>query len=144
VIDEAEEETGRFLDNDTIECRGVEKSLEFIQELYQTDPFDGILAFSQGSLFAAYLCTREHLKFPRLKFAIFFSGFQRCDFVTPRGDFPTIHIYGEKDVLIPNSASEKLSSNFSNPVLVVHDSGHVVPSKAIYKNQIKEFLTKNK
>ncbi|CAF0742973.1 unnamed protein product [Brachionus calyciflorus] len=134
---------------------GFEESLQYLDNVFQTQgPFDGILAFSQGACLGSVLCkisklnqTDEINKFKNIKFnfAILVAGFksgqtQHDFYYEQKIDFPTLHIIGETDKVIPKDMSEKLLNYFVEPKVFVHTGGHFVPVNADAKNSIINFL----
>ncbi|CAN6469677.1 unnamed protein product [Victoria cruziana] len=130
------------------QTEGWEESFNFLKRTFtQMGPFDGVLGFSQGASVAATLCAERGKDVDiDFKFAILCSGF--C---TPAFEFKgliecaSLHIFGgtvSKDKQICRDASFKLANSFhpAHAVIVEHNSGHIVPTKPPYINQIQNFL----
>lgn len=129
---------------------GLEASLAYLKDIFsQEGPFDGILGFSQGAAMAAVVCARLGMLKGEMvfRFAILCSGFA---LKLPELDSrlikcPSLHIFGSdhgKDRQIANQASEVLASLFDDgcSVVIQHESGHIIPTRSPYIDQIKEFL----
>eukprot|EP01121_Diplochlamys_sp_Union-15-3_P001513 TRINITY_DN11303_c0_g1_i1.p1 TRINITY_DN11303_c0_g1~~TRINITY_DN11303_c0_g1_i1.p1 ORF type:complete len:223 (-),score=34.02 TRINITY_DN11303_c0_g1_i1:96-764(-) len=136
---------------------GIDNSLEFIKQVFKTQgPFDGILGFSQGGVFASILCgylgkSDSGISF---QFALIFSAFASSvkQFIELYGNIPptlpTLHAFGsrEKDTIVDPDDSKKLASYFPKDSTTVyeHKGGHYIPttseSKQVYKNWIDPLL----
>jgi len=99
-------------------------------------PFDGVLGFSQGGLLASILCYLQNSPqnpFPKFNFAILIAAFlpsaepwkslfdQKCS-------VPTLHIFGNKDIFIPNHESQALAACFEEAETWEHPGGHFIPN----------------
>ncbi|KAF2174702.1 hypothetical protein K469DRAFT_772249 [Zopfia rhizophila CBS 207.26] len=119
--------------------------------LEKEDPFDGVLAFSQGAMLAITYILREaklqptkHHIDPAFKVAIFFSAIKPVDsvlleetgieaFVDSNGDhplvrIPTAHIWGRSDKTWSKDSKEV--AGLCDPekrAIYIHDGGHEVP-----------------
>ncbi|MCD7448610.1 hypothetical protein HAX54_044864 [Datura stramonium] len=132
------------------QTEGFDKSIAYLEALYsKAGPFDGILGFSQGAAMAALVCLHQQkLKGEmKLRFAILCSGFAVNMNNCQQGSInvPSLHIFGNnkgKDRQIENQASRHLASVFENgcSVVIEHDSGHIIPTRPPYIDQIKDFL----
>lgn len=124
--------------------------MAYLKDIFsQEGPFDGILGFSQGAALAAAVCARLGMLKGEMefRFAILCSGFA---LKLPELDSglikcPSLHIFGSdhgKDRQIANQASEVLASLFDDgcSVVIQHESGHIIPTRSPYIDQIKEFL----
>lgn len=130
---------------------GYDISLAHLKAVFsQEGPFDGILGFSQGAAMAALISSQqEKLKGEMdFRFVILCSGFvihikeMECGLIK----CPSLHIFGDddhgKDRQIANLASKELASLYDGgcSVIVEHDSGHIIPTRSPYIDQIKDFL----
>ena len=82
-----------------------------------------------------------------VKFAIFSSGFLSLssvheNLVESFIDLPSMHIFGKNDNIVCSERSQNLSEKFPNPVIIIHDGGHFVPSLNPFKSIFIEFLEK--
>uniref|UniRef100_A0A2P2LGP6 Uncharacterized protein MANES_08G110000 n=2 Tax=Rhizophora mucronata TaxID=61149 RepID=A0A2P2LGP6_RHIMU len=129
------------------QTEGFDTSLDYLNRVFAEEgPFDGILGFSQGAAMAALICVRELRRKHEINFGfvILCSGFAQLAGVD-RGtvNCPSLHIFSSisgKDRQIANQASRDLASLFSNPVIIEHDCGHIIPTRPPYIDEIKCFL----
>lgn len=110
--------------DDRLVYHGLQESIEFIQSLWNSQEFDGILGFSQGATFASIL---SPILIP--KFMIVVSGF--LPFPKTLADSilndktQSLHIMGKSDEIVPMDESIELSQRFINPIMYIHDGGYV-------------------
>ncbi|XP_031846144.1 esterase AGAP003155 [Nomia melanderi] len=132
---------------------GFEDSVALVEKtIKESDPFDGILGFSQGAAFVTILCCMQQKKLlqAKFKFAIIISGFKSlCApheiYYDEKINIPSLHIYGENDLVIPTEMAEEVSEMFVDKKKIKHEGGHYIPSKKeLYKDFIMEILNKNK
>ncbi|XP_059648412.1 rhodanese-like domain-containing protein 6 [Cornus florida] len=128
---------------------GFEVSLAYLKTVFsQAGPFDGILGFSQGAAMAASVCALGRLKGEMdFRFAILCSGFALNLAEDDQGSIncPSLHIFGNdhgKDRQIGSQASRDLATLFEEgcSVIIEHDSGHIIPTRSPYIEEIKDFL----
>lgn len=129
---------------------GFEESLAYLKTLFsEQGPFDGILGFSQGAAMVAAVCSRKtSLKGAiDFRFAVLCSGFplQMQESNHEPISCPSVHIFGSdrgNDRQIANETSRDLASCFDAgcSVIIEHDSGHIIPTRSPYIDEIKEFL----
>ncbi|OVA13568.1 Rhodanese-like domain [Macleaya cordata] len=129
---------------------GYDTSLAYLKDVFsQSGPFDGILGFSQGAAMAASVCGQRGRLDGEIdfKFAILCSGFalQTGEFEMGSIKCPSIHVFGNglgKDRQIARNASMELANLFekSCSLIIEHESGHIIPTRSPYIDQIKAFL----
>lgn len=109
---------------------GWDASLAYLRRVIETQgPFDGVLGFSQGAAAAGLLAASG----ADLRFAICISGFasraeEHAALMQPGSvELPSLHIYGEQDVLVDNDRSRALAACFLNARVATHAGGHFVP-----------------
>ena len=135
----------------------VKEAFEYVMESTKDKDYDAVIGFSQGGL----LCTAMVLMgaFPNAR-AIVTAGspFREEPFETAeaflaeleqeeainvkqRGkDIPKLHFAGETDKMVPVSSVQKLCETGGNGSLILHEKGHLFPTKAVYVNEMLEFL----
>lgn len=126
---------------------GFDVSLAYLKTVFsQAGPFDGILGFSQGAAMAAAVPARRGGEMV-FRFVILCSGFALNLPVPERVPIncPSLHIFGNEqgnDRQIANQASRDLAAAFEEgcSVTIEHDSGHIIPTRSPYINEIKDFL----
>ena len=113
---------------------GWEDSLAHLEAVFKEQgPFDGVIGFSQGGAVAGLLAALQPRGAIRFGFAICISGFpsratDHAALVAPGSiDLPSLHIYGEKDVLVDNARSRALAAAFTDPLVASHPGGHFFP-----------------
>lgn len=134
---------------ETMIYRGVERSLEYIEQLFTENEIDGILGFSQGGTLTGIVASiiqrmRDNKNVPlcmtnterQLKFVVIISGFYCRDtrdgykqLIDTTINVPSFHIWGETDSLVDPFRSEKLASQFTDKITIRHPGGHFVPNQ---------------
>lgn len=115
-----------------------------LAEVWREEQFDGIIGFSQGAAAAAMLAAEL-----RPRFAIFVSGFVPRDADAASSllegvkGVPSLHVYGSADELVVPERSRALSELFADATILEHPGGHMTPSGAPIRAQVKEFLSAN-
>uniref|UniRef100_A0A7N0UYP9 Rhodanese domain-containing protein n=1 Tax=Kalanchoe fedtschenkoi TaxID=63787 RepID=A0A7N0UYP9_KALFE len=132
------------------QTEGLDISFSYLKSKFsQEGPFDGILGFSQGAAMAALLCARREMLSEEIsfRFAILCSGFAvQLSEVKPNSiNCPSLHIYGsdqDKDRQIARQSSSDLAALFEKGCsdVIQHDSGHIIPTRSPYIDQVKSFL----
>lgn len=143
------------------QTEGFDESLAYIETVFaQKGPFDGMLGFSQGAaMAAAVVFAQQTRRIPskteemQLRFVVLCSGFGikllKQEFheeeMLRKCHCPALHIFGKdhgKDRQIAKKESRELASLFDEgcSVIVEHDSGHIIPTRTPYIDQIKDFL----
>ena len=139
---------------------GVDASLLWLSQCWNvsldSDPYHGILAFSQGAALAAMLplITARHYVFSKLRFVMLVSGYipnpppsagfggatLADHFSTEFVDMPSLHIVGQANDIVLPSESNRLVQRFVDPVVYRHDHGHCLPATLECFNVIGEFI----
>lgn len=132
------------------QTEGFNLSLSHLKKVFsQEGPFDGILGFSQGAAMSASVCAlRERLKDEMdFSFGIICSGYPlpSTEFQPGSINCPSLHIFGSQsgnDRQISTQASRDLAMAFDDgcSTVIEHDSGHIIPTRPPYIDQIKSFL----
>lgn len=123
--------------DDRLVYHGLDESISFIKDIWNTQSFDGILGFSQGATFTAIL---SNLLKP--KFVIIVSGFVPFPTLLQESFNPikSLHIMGKSDEIVPLQENFKLSQCFINPSIYMHDGGHYLPLNRDAIETIQEFI----
>lgn len=136
-------------------CRGLTESLEKVQnELLeaekQGEPYDGVIAFSQGACLLSIIChlrEYESQNYP-FRFCMFFSGFKSAGLDHAKfyekkiTTIPTFHSVGKDDQVVTSDRGVALAELYEGSILMEHDGGHFMPSKGTYRPQYHAFLDK--
>jgi predicted esterase len=125
--------------------QGWARTRDFIVSLCaEKGPFDGVFGFSQGAALAALLAGTRELA---LGFAIMAGGFVSSDethaplYTALASDaLPSLHLIGRADAIVSARASHALASRFSDPLILEHDGGHVIPAGAAIRDATRRFL----
>ena len=56
---------------------------------------------------------------------------------------PKLHFAGQNDAMIPEESVRSLSKAGGNGNVIVHDKGHLFPTKASYVNAMVDFLSEH-
>lgn len=136
----------------------LDKSIEFLNQAFEEQgPFDGVFGFSQGACLAAILASAfeapsrlPSLKLPSnqgpLRFCIAVSGFRARDeklqtlFPDEGFSTPLLHILGRADQIVDEERAQTLSKAANRCRVEHHESGHVVPSQANFRNFYRDFI----
>jgi hypothetical protein len=131
---------------------GWEHTRDWILEWLSTGPrIDGIFGFSQGAALTGLLAAlRERPRAPRgldFGFAIMAGGFTsflpRHAGLFPRPlTIPSVHVIGRSDPIVPRSDSLKLADRFTDPLILEHSGGHVIPGDRTVAEPIARFLAR--
>lgn len=132
----------------SIDGPSLQASLRHLDEMWATHgPFDGVLGFSMGGSMAVILA---HLsdRFPGLRCIVVGGardlpatlldelGVSTDSSVT----LPSLHLMGAADKVVPAESSRQLAARFSNPVVMEHEQGHCIPSRAVMLDSYVKFL----
>ena len=143
-------------DHETQSFKLQPEMLEYLKNYIEANgPFEGIMGFSQGASLAGYLATdfssllslNEQIQ-PNLKFAVFFSGFRmdpeefQQQYENNPISFPTLHVVGELDTLVPEEKSLTLYEICpeSTRTLLKHSGGHYIPNSKPFIANIINWL----
>ncbi|KAJ0411326.1 hypothetical protein ATCC90586_005735 [Pythium insidiosum] len=96
----------------------VNESIAYLEKVYKEQgPFDGIFGFSQGGMMASLLFQLQQT----LK-------------------FPSVHMMGTTDAVVPVERSRQLAGRFENPIVFEHSGGHYIPANKDPKDILRSFL----
>jgi hypothetical protein len=118
-------------------------------------PIDGVLGFSQGAALTGLLVglrsphgiptAAQPLKFD---FAILIGGFVSNDpdhaalyAAAESYALPSLHVIGRADRIVTSEASLSLAARFTNPLLAMHDGGHLIASTEAVRSAFSALLT---
>ena len=133
---------------------GWERTRDWAIELVCAGPrFDGIFGFSQGAALAGLLtAVKESGSAPpefRFDFAIMVGGFtsnqpRHTEMLRHKLTTPSAHVIGRSDMVVPLKDSLRLADRFTNPLIIEHPGGHVVPGHDGVAGPIAQFLASRK
>jgi predicted esterase len=110
---------------------------------------DGLFGFSQGAALTGLLAAlRESPEAPDgfdFEFAIMVGGFtsflpQHAGLFPRELAVPSVHVIGRSDGIVPRPDSLKLAERFTDPLILEHDGGHVIPGTPALAGPITRFL----
>ncbi|KER33882.1 hypothetical protein T265_00325 [Opisthorchis viverrini] len=146
-----------FKAQDDSDCDlGFSESVLALRDFIRShNPFDGVLAFSQGAAFALLLqLMMEHNlcdfadtlpKFTILVAPFFSRSKQHQKVYAFKSSVPALVIYGKTDEVIQAEMSEEVLELFDPPATVyVHEGGHFIPThtdaRMVYTQFISRFM----
>eukprot|EP00563_Minutocellus_polymorphus_P009579 CAMPEP_0181023764 /NCGR_PEP_ID=MMETSP1070-20121207/2216_1 /TAXON_ID=265543 /ORGANISM="Minutocellus polymorphus, Strain NH13" /LENGTH=229 /DNA_ID=CAMNT_0023100783 /DNA_START=93 /DNA_END=782 /DNA_ORIENTATION=- len=133
------------------------EAMEYVTDYASINgPYDGLMGFSQGGTLAAALATSGAIPVravltagaPHIEEAFVAAS----EWVATSGDIkdmdiglaiPKLHLAGETDAIISVDSTDELCQRAGNGELIVHDKGHLFPTKAAYVDQMVQFLKKS-
>ncbi|ORY24046.1 serine hydrolase FSH [Naematelia encephala] len=140
--------------------KGFDETVQYIHDyLVKSEPFDGIMGFSQGACMAAILgalLTKPglHPLFPSEpplrapKFIISTGGFlptpsepSFSEYFPLPSTLPILHIIGRNDTLITEEKTRTLINVCPNSRVEFHEGGHFTPSKANWRKFLNAYIT---
>lgn len=125
----------------------LESTLKYLEEIWNKDgPFDGILGFSMGGSVASMLTTMPG-RFPGIKFVIVGgapdvpSHLIESDGLSkiPKS-IRSLHLIGLADSAVPPDVSRNLAARFYSPMVIEHEQGHCIPTRAAQLDRYVEFI----
>jgi hypothetical protein len=131
---------------------GWEHTRDWITGQLSTGPrIDGLFGFSQGAALTGLLAAlRESPRAPRgldFEFAIMAGGFtsflpQHASLFLRPLTIPSVHVIGRSDAIVPRSDSLKLAGRFTDPLVLEHGGGHIIPADRAVAQPIARFLAR--
>eukprot|EP00980_Cylindrotheca_fusiformis_P009446 scaffold2068_cov96-Cylindrotheca_fusiformis.AAC.2 len=131
----------------------VDKAFEYVIRQTEGKQYDALLGFSQGGLLATALALSGKMPeiqavvtagapYRQLPFDIALSLASETETAEGKA-IPKLHFAGETDAMIPVQSVYQLCEAGGNGEVVVHDKGHLFPTKAVHVNYMMEFLEKS-
>ncbi|MGF6888582.1 pimeloyl-ACP methyl ester carboxylesterase [Nocardia sp. GAS34] len=128
--------------------RGWERTRDWVVDLLRSGPaIDGIFGFSQGAALTGLLAgVRENdPTIARVRFAIMVGGFtsdmpQHAPLLAHKLTMPSVHVAGRADTIVSLHDSLRLAQRFTEPLILQHSGGHVIPGDRAVTTPIAEFL----
>jgi len=118
-----------------------------IQHVKDKGPYDGIMGFSQGGTVATALATSGCIPVRAVLTAgapcveeAFEAASQKSSSLNDGIMIPKLHLAGETDTMIPTESVARLAEKGGNGELVLHEKGHLFPTRAIYVDQMVQFF----
>ena len=124
-----------------IDAASLEQSLMLLETLWRQREYAGIIGFSQGGSLAAILASKPVL-FPGLSFVIVAGAPDIPDLRIP-SSVRSMHLIGSRDEAVTSASSLALSQRFTDPVVIDHELGHVIPSRAEFLRMYVDFVERS-
>ena len=131
---------------------GWERTRDWIVERLSAGPrIDGLFGFSQGAALTGLLAAlRESPQAPDdldFRFALMVGGFtsflpQHAGLFPRALTIPSVHVMGRSDGIVPRSDSLELAGRFTDPLVLEHGGGHVIPADQAVAELIARFLAR--
>lgn len=133
----------------------VREAFDYVVQQTESEKYDAIIGFSQGGTLATALTLSGAL--PNVR-AVVTSGapysaeafkvaaeLSSSSFYTPLSaetgfDVPKFHFAGETDAVVAVSSTRELCEKGGTGTFVVHDQGHLFPTRAARVREVLEFL----
>lgn len=138
----------------------VKEAFEYVMESTKDKDYDAVIGFSQGGLLGCAMVLMG--AFPNARAIVtagspfreepfetaeeFLSQLQEEESVNVKqrgNDIPKLHFAGETDTMVPVSSVQKLCETSGNGSVILHEKGHLFPTKAAYVKEMLEFLKAN-
>ena len=120
-------------------------------------PYDALMGFSQGGTLATALATSGAVPVravltagaPHIEEAfVAASAFARRGGTNSTDDvdtdigltIPKLHLAGETDAMISTDSTSRLAERGGNGEMIVHEKGHLFPTRAVHVDRMVEFL----
>jgi pimeloyl-ACP methyl ester carboxylesterase len=130
--------------------RGWEPTRDWAVGLFGAQRFDGVFGFSQGAALTGLLAALRETDATPIAFdmAIMVGGFtstapQHANLFTHQLQVPSLHVMGRADVVIPMRDSQRLAERFTEPVVIEHAGGHVIPDDPAITTRIAGFMAQH-
>lgn len=133
----------------------VAEAFDYVIRETKGQSYDALLGFSQGGVLASTLAISGII--PGIKavitagspmmpepydYALHLAGNER-DVVEKGLAIPKLHIAGRNDEIVPHESSRLLCEACGNGELLLHDKGHLFPTKAVHVNYMRSFLDRH-
>ena len=127
----------------------VEDAFEYVSKAVGKQNFDAILGFSQGGALATALAVSGTVPGVR---AVLTAGApfvqEAFDVARKRAQetidhglsIPKLHYAGETDAMVPVESTRKLCEEGGSGELIVHEKGHMFPTKSASVKEMLDFL----
>lgn len=130
----------------------AEQSINNLKEKWESNKYDGLLGFSQGSTLVqifAYQIQNKIIDTYEPKFLVIASTFPISDvgykkYYQSQVIYKTLIMIGSRDTLVNMEQTLSLVKYFRNPVTIVHSGGHYFSTTSetyyLFKNFLQEII----
>lgn len=129
----------------------IHEALEYVVQQTEADAYDAVIGFSQGGTLATALALSGAL--PNVR-AVVTAGapfiaeafdaaleLSSSTSLSVNGfDIPKLHLAGETDALVAVQSTSELCDKGGNGKLIVHDQGHLFPTRSARVREMLDFL----
>ena len=126
-------------------------AFDYVLQQTKGKQYDALLGFSQGGTLATALAVSGVLG-PGIQAVVtagspgteeaFAVAQQLCGGGESGKKIPKLHFAGQNDTMVPVESTRALCELGGNGELIVHEKGHLFPTKAVHTNYMVEFLAK--
>ena len=125
----------------------VPEAIEYVRKETVGKEYCAIIGFSQGGTLATALTLSGALRGIQ---AVITAGapdapdvFRQIETIPESLNIPKLHLAGETDDLVPPSSTQQLCERAGGGTFVMHEKGHLFPTKAAVVNHVLEFLQRH-
>lgn len=127
----------------------IREAFDYVIQQTEADQYDAIIGFSQGGTLATALALSGAL--PNVRAVLtagapftteaFDAASELSNLSSKNGfDIPKLHLAGETDALVAVESTRELCEKGGNGKLVVHDQGHLFPTRSARVREMLDFL----
>ena len=139
--------------NHNTNSNSMKEAYEYVIESTKDKNYDAIIGFSQGGLLGTAMVSLGY--FPTVRavvtagspyrtepfFIINLMEEQQKEQEEEEGNnVPKLHFAGETDSMVPIESTKLLCEHGGNGRIIIHEKGHLFPTKAAYVNEMLDFL----
>ena len=140
--------------NHNTNSNSMKEAYEYVIESTKDKNYDAIIGFSQGGLLGTAMVSLGY--FPTVRAVVTAGSPYRTE---PFGiiklmeeqqkeeeeeeegkNIPKLHFAGETDSMVPIESTKLLCEHGGNGRIIIHEKGHLFPTKAAYVNEMLDFL----
>lgn len=131
----------------------MQEAFDYVVQQTKGESYDALLGFSQGGVLATALSLSGII--PGVRAVVtagspmvdeaFQVAMDMADEATVENGkkIPKYHLAGETDAMVPVDSTRTMCEESGSGVLVLHEKGHMFPTRAQYVNEMMEFLSKS-
>ena len=140
--------------NHNTNSNSMKEAYEYVIESTKDKNYDAIIGFSQGGLLGTAMVSLGY--FPTVRAVVTAGSPYRTEpfFIInlmeeqqkeqeeeeEGNNVPKLHFAGETDSMVPIESTKLLCEHGGNGRIIIHEKGHLFPTKAAYVNEMLDFL----
>ena len=142
--------------NHNTNSNSMKEAYEYVIESTKDKNYDAIIGFSQGGLLGTAMVSLGY--FPTVRAVVTAGSPYRTEPFgiiklmeeqqkeeekeeeEERNNVPKLHFAGETDSMVPIESTKLLCEHGGNGRIIIHEKGHLFPTKAAYVNEMLDFL----